>query len=53
MLRRRGSIRQTRTDRLSYSFLCACYRDELGDDVSLSSSWRHVEGFARKHAVKE
>ena len=46
-------IRQTATDRLSYSFLCACYRHELRNDVPLSSTWRHIEGFARKHTVKE
>ena len=46
-------IRQTATDRLSYSFLRASYRHELRDDVPLSGTWRHVEGFARKHAVKE
>jgi hypothetical protein len=46
-------VRQNATDRLRYSFLCACNRHELRDDMPLGSIWRHVGRFARKHAAKE
>lgn len=41
------------TNRLRYSFLCACNRHKLRDDMPLSSTWRHIKDFARKHAVRE